>query len=43
MGMNERGRLVGQGTYLVRVAIVDIKGNERILNLKLGVISDTQG
>jgi Legume lectin domain len=43
-GMNENGRMVGQGTYLVKVAVVDIKGNESILNLKVGVVaSDLQG
>jgi len=36
-GMNEHGRTVGQGTYLIRVAIVDIFGTESVLNLKLGV------
>ncbi len=37
-GMNQHGRIVGQGTYLVRVAVVDIKGFESVLNLKIGVI-----
>jgi hypothetical protein len=42
-GKNEHGRMVGQGTFLVRVHVVDIKGKESVLDLKIGVVgSDTQ-
>jgi hypothetical protein len=36
-GMNRHGRIVGPGTYLVRVSVADIKGNVSVLDLKIGV------
>ncbi len=35
--MNKHNRIVGQGTYLVRIKTVDLKGNSHSLTTKIGI------